>query len=210
MSTRNSGGSSSFDSSEPISQIMPRPPNKIPSPSNAHYTARTVSSHWVEAQTGISGAPGRFIEVGIVFAVAVDPTRPESVARFVRACGLGVLATVDASGHPEAALVGLAVLDDGTLILNAPRGSRKVANVERRSRVAVVVGWQDDVTLQIEGSAVVAAGSEREHFGRAYNSQRPGSRALDEDFAVVVVRPDWLRSYDATADTPRIEEARWI
>ncbi|WP_235736205.1 pyridoxamine 5'-phosphate oxidase family protein [Nocardioides alcanivorans] len=139
----------------------------------------------------------------------VDPASPEAVAAFVRACRLGVVATVDDSGRPEAALVGLAALDDGTLIFDAPRASRKIANIGHDPHVAVVVGWSDDTTVQIEGVAAVAHGELRGDYGRAYNEQFPGSRALDDDFAVVAIRPTWLRSYTATAGAPDVTEAHW-
>ena len=74
--------------------------------------------------------------------------RVELVA-FVRAHGLGVVATSGPDGAPEAALVGLAATDDGELLFDTAVGSRKHANLVERPRVALVVGWDDEVTLQI-------------------------------------------------------------
>lgn len=128
---------------------------------------------------------------------------------FVRATGRGVIATASPSGSPGAALVGLAALDDGTLIFDTPAGSRKAENLRHDHRIALVVGTDGDVSVQIEGFAVIAHGTHREEYGAAYNRQFPGSRALDPDFSVVVVRPEWVRVYDASMQPAAVTEARW-
>lgn len=138
-----------------------------------------------------------------------DPSDTAAFAAFVRAQGRAVIATVTPSGAPEAALVGMAALDDGTLIFDASDDSRKVHNLRERGRVAVVVGTEGDVTVQIEGVATVASGASRERHGAAYNAQFPGSRALDQGFAVVVVQPEWVRVYDASVQPAAVTEARW-
>ncbi|MDF2579567.1 MAG: pyridoxamine 5-phosphate oxidase-related FMN-binding protein [Microbacterium sp.] len=138
-----------------------------------------------------------------------DPSDTAAFAAFVRAQGRAVIATVAPSGAPEAALVGMAALDDGTLIFDASDDSRKVHNLRERGRVAVVVGTEGDVTVQIEGVATVASGASRERHGAAYNAQFPGSRALDQGFAVVVVQPEWVRVYDASVQPAAVTEARW-
>lgn len=139
----------------------------------------------------------------------VDPRDPASVGAFVRSCGLAVVATIDPAQRPEAALVSLAALDDGTLIFDAKHDSRKIENLRVSADVAVVVGWSHDVSLQIEGRAELTAGPVRDRFGREYVAQFPGSRALDEGFVVVTVRPCWLRAYHATSEPPLIVEASW-
>jgi hypothetical protein len=65
------------------------------------------------------------------------------------------------------------------------------------------------VTVQVEGDATIATGASRERHGAAYNEQLPGSRALDQGFCVVVVRPEWVRVYDASARPASVTEARW-
>ena len=139
----------------------------------------------------------------------LDPRDPAAVGAFIRACGLAVVSTVNHSRRPEAALVGVAALEDGTLIFDTRRDSRKLDNLRLAPHVALVVGWSDGVSLQIEGPAEIESGTQRDHYGRAYENQLPGSRALDDAFAVVTVRPAWVRVYDATTDPPLMDEAWW-
>jgi len=117
----------------------------------------------------------------------------------------GVLATTAANGAPEAALVGLAALDDGTLVLNAPASARKTANIRRQPRVALVIGAGPARSLQLEGVAEVLDGDDRIRFAAAYDVQFPGSRSLAEGFVVIAVRPQWIRDYDVEREPHAIE-----
>jgi pyridoxine/pyridoxamine 5'-phosphate oxidase len=123
-------------------------------------------------------------------------TREEFVA-FVRTARQGVVATVGAGGDPEAALVGLAVTDRGDLLFNSKTAARKVDNIRAHSRAALVIGWDDDVSVQVEGTAEILSDADRDACGQVYLAQFPGSRALADGFSIVRVVPDWLRYYDA-------------
>lgn len=141
--------------------------------------------------------------------MSLDPSDRTAVAAFVRSEARAVVATSSTDGAPEAALVGAAALDDGTLIFDAPAHTRKIANMRGHARVAVVVGLCGDVSIQLEGEARVTEGAERDRLGRLYNAQLPGSHALDAGFAVVAVRPDWVRVYDVSGESPRVAETTW-
>lgn len=130
------------------------------------------------------------------------------MAQFVRMCGSAVLATTAPGGAPQAALVGVAMVDTGEIILDTPRQSRKIRNLSSERRVALVVVF-GDVSLQIEGAARVVEGAERESFGAAYNEAFPGSRALTAGFDVVVVQPTWVRVYDAGSSPAVVTESVW-
>ena len=141
--------------------------------------------------------------------MAFDPRDVPEFVAFVRAEAQGIVATVSPSGAPEAALVGIAALDDGTLVFDTLVGSRKAENLRHDHRIAVVIGT-DGVSVQIDRFGTIVHGTLREEYGGAYNAQFPGSRALDPPFAVlVVVRPAWVRVYDASGAPARVTQARW-
>ena len=129
---------------------------------------------------------------------------------FVRAAGMGVVATASPSGEPEAALVEIAVSDSGELIFDTPAGARKLTNIERNDRVAVVIGWNEGVSVQVEGTARIVNEYERLRYERIYASQFPGSRVTLPSFAVAVVTPGWVRRYDATSNPAHCEHANWL
>ena len=86
------------------------------------------------------------------------------------------------------------------------RAARKVRDLREQRRVA---GTEGEGSVQLEGPAVITAGTERARFGAAYDAQFPGSRALDPEFAVIAVRPDWIRVYAASVHPPHVTETRW-
>lgn len=141
--------------------------------------------------------------------MTLDPQDPAAIAAFVREEGRAVVATVTADGEPEAALVGIAAGDDGTLIFHVVPGARKLANLAANSRVAVVAGTVGPVSVQFEGPAVITEGDEAARYAAEFERLMPGTRSRHEGYDVVVVRPDWVRVYDVSHKPPLVVEARW-
>jgi general stress protein 26 len=129
-------------------------------------------------------------------------TKDEFV-EFVRARGLGVVATVAPDGSPEAALVGVAATDAAELVFDTSRRSRKFANIEPASEVAFVIGWDDEVTVQCEGVADMPTGADHARCLQAYFAQYPDGRERAESPNIVHirVRPHWVRYSDYRPDT---------
>jgi pyridoxine/pyridoxamine 5'-phosphate oxidase len=136
-------------------------------------------------------------------------TRAE-FASFVRVAAMGVVATADTAGNPEAALVSMAATQAGEVVFDSAVTARKMANIAANPRVALVIGWSDGVSVQVEGTADVLSGTDRQRYGEVYTQRFPGSRALHEDFAIVRVRPRWLRYYDARPGSFRVSEGSWF
>jgi len=122
---------------------------------------------------------------------------PAEFGEFVRANPLGVVATAAPDGRPEAALVSFAVLPDGALLFNADSTTRKVHNLRADPRAAAVIGCVGERSLQVEGTATIESGEGRRRAGECYLAQFPGSRGLDDAFALIRLVPEWIRFYDA-------------
>jgi PPOX class probable F420-dependent enzyme len=120
------------------------------------------------------------------------------LVEFVRARGLGVVATVGPAGAPQAALVGLAATERGELVFDTARDSRKLSNIVADHEVALVVGWHDEVTAQIEGVADIPREADRDRCLDAYFQQYPEGRERAESPSIVHVRvrPRWVRYSD--------------
>jgi len=70
---------------------------------------------------------------------------------FVRQRGLAVIATRGADGAPQAALIGITATEGGELVFDTSRGSRKYRNLSAFAQVALVIGWDNEMTVQCEG-----------------------------------------------------------
>ena len=131
----------------------------------------------------------------------------EEVFDIVRQKRLAVVSTVDDSGAPEAALVGFALTERNEIVFDTLGSSRKAVNIARRPAAALVIGWENDVTVQIEGDARRPQGDDLAYAKGAYFREWPDGRARENwpDIAYIAVKPRWMR-YANYAGAPVIEE----
>jgi PPOX class probable F420-dependent enzyme len=129
---------------------------------------------------------------------------------FVRQRGLAVIATRGQDGAPQAALVGVAATDQAEIVFDTTRSSRKFRNIVADPRVALVVGLDDEVTVQVAGVADLPLGEELRRCADAYFAQYPDGRerAKDPDIVHFRVRLTWLRYSDYRPYSFTIEENR--
>jgi general stress protein 26 len=121
-----------------------------------------------------------------------------------------VVSTVDQSGAPEAALMGFALTEANEIVFDTLASSRKAVNLERNSTAALVIGWDDNISLQIEGLARRPVGDDLASAKAAYFREWPDGRARENwpDIAYLVVKPRWIRYSNYAAGPPLVEEFR--
>jgi pyridoxine/pyridoxamine 5'-phosphate oxidase len=133
-------------------------------------------------------------------------TRADLLA-FLRRHRLCVQASVASSGSPQAAVVGFAVSDELEIVFDTLGTSRKMAHLRRDPRVAIVVGWDDEQTAQIEGVADEPQGEELALLKAVYFRAWPdgADRQAWKDLTYVRVRPTWARYSDFRGGARTIE-----
>jgi len=121
-----------------------------------------------------------------------------------------VIATRGQDGAPQAALIGVAATDQAEIVFHTTRSSRKFCNIVADPGVSLVVGLDDEVTVQVEGVADLPLGEELRRCADAYFAQYPDGRerAKDPDIVHFRVRLTWLRYSDYRPDSFTIEENR--
>lgn len=127
---------------------------------------------------------------------------------FIRNRGLAVLATSNADGHPQAALVGVAATDAAEIVFDTVTSSRKYANLTRDGRVALVIGWDEEQTVQLEGVAHEITHPTLDAAVVAYYEQYPDGRdrAMWSEIVYIRVTPTWARYSDYRLDSPQVVE----
>jgi uncharacterized pyridoxamine 5'-phosphate oxidase family protein len=127
---------------------------------------------------------------------------------FLRRYKLAVQATISPEGPPQAAVVGFAVSDALELVFDALTSTRKYKNLREDPRIALVVGWDDAITAQIEGVADFPTGDELERIKECYFVAYPDGRdrLAWAGITHVRVRPTWIRYSDFTKDPASIVE----
>jgi pyridoxine/pyridoxamine 5'-phosphate oxidase len=120
-----------------------------------------------------------------------------------------VVSTVSESGTPEAALMGFALTQANEIVFDTLSTSRKAVNLASTPAVALVIGWDGDISLQIEGVGRRPVGDDLASAKAAYFRQWPDGQARENwpNIAYVIVQPKWIR-YSNYFGAPVIEEFR--
>ena len=134
-------------------------------------------------------------------------TRDELYA-FMAAHRWAVEATVTPSGAPQAAVIGFAATEDLVLVFDTLKTSRKYRNFLTSPTMALVIGWDDAQTLQIEGIADEPEGSDLDRLKARYFEVFPDGREREawKDIAYIRVKPNWFRYSDFREEPPTFIE----
>lgn len=126
---------------------------------------------------------------------------------FIRERKSGIVCTVSQNGEPQAARVYIAVTPELELIFYTLQTNRKCVNLRRDPRIAVVIGWDSEQTLQYEGTAKELCAEELDAAKAIYLDMLPdrSGRMGWPGLTFFRVKPTWLRF--SNYDTPwRIDE----
>jgi general stress protein 26 len=120
---------------------------------------------------------------------------------FLRKHRLGVLSTVSPEGKPEAAVVGIAITDDLEILFDTLTTTRKIRNLRRSRNIAFVIGWDEEITVQVEGIADEPHGAELARLKETYFAAYPDGRDREKwpNITWVRVRSHWFRYSDYNA-----------
>lgn len=133
--------------------------------------------------------------------------RLDEVFEIIRSKRLMVVSTADAAGGPEAALMGFACTKQNEFVFDTLSTSRKAINLAAHPAAALVIGWDDNVSVQIEGDVRQPVGDDLAAAKSAYFREWPDGRDRENwpNIAYFVVRPRWIR-YSSYAGAPVVEE----
>jgi uncharacterized pyridoxamine 5'-phosphate oxidase family protein len=126
---------------------------------------------------------------------------PKELLAFLRRHSLAVEATVSSDSRPQAAVVGFVVSDGFEFFFDTLATTQKARNMMANPSVALVVGWDEEQTVQCRGIADEPRGSDLERLRRLYFERFPDGpqRLLWPGISYVRVRPDWIRYSDFRA-----------
>lgn len=132
---------------------------------------------------------------------------------FMRSERYAVEATITVDGHPQAALVGIAVSDSFEIIFDTLVTTRKAANLRSNPRMAFVIGPTANsasCTVQYEGIAEELTGPELDELLPLYFKVFPdgSSRRNWPGLVYMRVKPLWIRYSNYAFDPPEIVEFR--
>jgi pyridoxine/pyridoxamine 5'-phosphate oxidase len=121
-------------------------------------------------------------------------TRSE-LLEFLRKHRVGVVATTSQNGEPQSALVGIAVSDKVEIVFDTLAKTRKCQNLRRQPNTSMVIGWNQETTVQYEGIADAPVGAELERLKAVYFGVYPEcmSHQAWEGITNFRLPPTWIR-----------------
>jgi hypothetical protein len=105
-------------------------------------------------------------------------------------------------------VVGVAVTDALELVFDTLGNTRKAQNLRRDRRAALVIGWDDEQTLQLEGAADEPVGESLERLKACYFLAFPDGRTRQAWPGITYfrVRAAWARWSDFRTSSARVIE----
>ena len=161
-----------------------------------------------EAQAAAASRSGRTSAIQSSFACS-RRTPNIAVARRNAACGRS--ASRSTTSLSRAAVVGIVVTDDFEVFFDTADTSRKVDNLRRNPRIALVIGGTtagDERTVQYEGVADEPTGAELRRLKELYFESFPDGRERQAwpGITYIRTRPRWIRYTDFNQDPPETVE----
>lgn len=107
------------------------------------------------------------------------------------------------NGEPQAATVAFSSRNDFEIVFSTCNTTRKYRNLKKDGKIAVVIGWDKAVTIQLEGVATEATGELLEECKRIHIARNPDSEKYAdlESNRYFLVTPHWIR-YTDISDLP--------
>ena len=134
----------------------------------------------------------------------------EELYDFLRRHRYAVIATTHADGSSQSALVGIAVAPSLEIYFDTVGTTRKAVNFRRDPRVSLVIGWDNEQSVQLEGVADEPQGEALAALKRIYYAAWPDgpTRESWKDITWVRVVPKWIRFSDFNRAEGAVREVR--
>ena len=144
--------------------------------------------------------------------MTADNQNKKLISDFIKKHNLAVLATVDSEGKPEAAVIKFSVRDELNLIFDTSNRFRKYENLKNNRNAAVVIGWDQNITVQYEGITYELSGEELAECKVAHVAKFPDfAKFADADETrYFKINPIWIRYSDFTVWPWKIYEVDFI
>jgi pyridoxine/pyridoxamine 5'-phosphate oxidase len=127
---------------------------------------------------------------------------------YLRSQPWAIEASVSPDGAPQAAVIGVAITDGLELVFDTVTQSRKHQNLVKNPRIALVIGWEHERTVQYEGIAEIPTAAELPQVQACYFGRFPDGAGRQTWPGLVYwrVRPTWIRYSNFNVNPPIIQE----
>lgn len=135
-------------------------------------------------------------------------TNLTDIRRMLEHTNLMTISTLAEDGRPQSAVVEFVSTPELEIILDTYTNSRKYTNITRDPRVSLVIGWDDNITVQCEGTVTELTGPELNRCKQLYFAKNPRAKKWEAEpgIAYLKVHLHWLRYSDLNHRPWKIKE----
>lgn len=128
----------------------------------------------------------------------VKSNRKQFILAFIKKHKLAVISTVNKNNNPESAVIEFGQTDSLELIFDTFSSYRKYKNIQHKPRVSFVIGWDEDITVQYEGTAVELKGEKSKTYKKIFLKKHPDAKKWEnfKQTRYFKVTPTWIRYSD--------------
>lgn len=121
---------------------------------------------------------------------------------FIKRHKLAVLSTVNTDDKPQSAVLEFGETEELELIFDTFASARKYKNLQTNTFVSLVIGWDENITVQYEGIAEEIKGEKAKKYQQAFWSKNPDAERwkLLGGMTYFKVTPTWIRYSDLNKD----------
>lgn len=137
--------------------------------------------------------------------------KKKKILEIMRKETLAVISTVSKNGKPQSAVVEFSETDSLELIFDTFNSARKYRNLQSNKSVAAVIGWDENITVQYEGSAKELDGKELEQAKQTHNRKLPDAAKFSSlpDIRFFKIKPKWIRYSNLNSDPWEVFELKF-
>jgi len=121
---------------------------------------------------------------------------------FIKKQKIAVLSTVTPDNKSQSAVLEFGQTETLEIIFDTFATARKYKNLKQNNHVSLVIGWDENITVQYEGKAFALEGREQEHYKKLYFQKNPNAKRWEtkEGMTYFIVKPTWIRYSDLNKD----------
>lgn len=121
-----------------------------------------------------------------------------TVLGFIKKHKICVISTVNSKGNPESGVIEFGETDNLELIFDTFFTYRKYNNIQNNPYVSIVVGWDEDITIQYEGKAYELKDNELSKYKKIFFKKLPNAKKWQKykEIRFFKVIPKWIRYSD--------------
>lgn len=127
---------------------------------------------------------------------------------FIKKQKLAVLSTVTPQNSSQSAVLEFGETENLEIIFDTFSTARKYKNIKQNNNVSLVIGWDENITIQYEGKAEELLGEEKEKYKKKYFEKNPDAKRWENKPGMTYFKviPTWIRYSDLNKNPWEIHE----